>query len=225
MLGAQEHTSVASLRTSGSALLVTYISNNELGAANEWHFIHAWFFGTCSDFSVAVCSCLFFLIRFFLYIITIKGTSMHPALAPGDRVLVLRHWPGHWLKRRQILIGFPPSAFVNKATDALEQSFIIKRVIGLPGDTLVTFISDLPEFERPLQLGQHSDDGQRVWHIPPQHVFVKGDSVGTDSLTWGPIPFNNVAGIVLLKLPRTAATAYSNPDLPDYSEDIEHKGE
>ena len=167
----------------------------------------------------------YFLIRSFLYVITIKGPSMYPALVPGDRVLVLRHWPAHWLKRGQILIGFPPFAFADKATDALERSFIIKRVIGLPGDTLVTFLSDLPEFERLLRLSQHSDDGQRVWHIPPQHVFVKGDSVGTDSLTWGPIPFSNVVGIVFLKLPHTAVATYSNHTLPDYSEDIGHREE
>jgi len=167
----------------------------------------------------------YFLIRTFLYVITIKGGSMYPALVSGDRVLVLRHWSARWLKRGQILIGFPPPAFANKATDALERSFIIKRVIGLPGDTLVTSISDLPDFERPLWLDQHSDDGQRVWHIPRQHVFVKGDSVGTDSLTWGPLPFSNVAGIVLLKLPRTATTTYSNHTLADYSEDIGRREE
>jgi signal peptidase I len=167
----------------------------------------------------------YFLIRIFLYIVTIRGWSMYPTLAPGDRVLVLRHWPARWLKKGQILIGFPPSVFTNKVKDALERSFIIKRVIGLPGDTLVTFLSDLPESERASRLDQHSDDGKRVWHIPQQNVFVKGDSPGTDSLTWGAIPFSHVAGIVLLKLPRTAATTYSNTDLPDYCEDIEHEGE
>jgi len=150
---------------------------------------------------------------------------MYPALMPDDRVLVLRHWPARWLKKGQILIGLPPSAFIGKATDTLDHPLIIKRVIGLPGDTLVTFLSDLPEFERPLRLDQHGDNGQRVWHIPPQHIFLKGDSVGTDSLTWGPVPFSNVAGIVLLKLPRKATATYDNSTVPDSSEDIEHKGE
>lgn len=150
---------------------------------------------------------------------------MCPALMPDDRVLVLRHWPARRLKKGQILIGFPPSNFTNKAKDAMERSFIIKRVIGLPGDTLVTSILDLPNFERPLRLGQHSDDGLRVWYVPPQHVFVKGDSVGTDSLTWGPLPFSNVVGIFLLRLPRTAVTTYSDHTQRDCSEDIGHKEE
>jgi signal peptidase I len=167
----------------------------------------------------------YFLMRTFLYIVIIKGASMYPTFMSGDRVLVLRYWPARWLKRGQILIGFPLSELAGQGINIVERVFIIKRVIGLPGDTLVTSILDLPDFERPLWLDQHNDDGQRVWHIPPQHVFVKGDSVGTDSLTWGPLPFSNVAGIVLLKLPRKAATTYSNHTLPDYSEDIGYKEE
>jgi signal peptidase I len=167
----------------------------------------------------------YFLTRTFLYIITVQGGSMYPTLVTGDRVLVLRHWPAHWLKRGQILVGIPPYPFSYKGEDTLEQLFIIKRVIGLPGDTVVTYILDLPEFERATQISHHSNDGQRIWNVPLQHVFVKGDSIGTDSLIWGPLPFGNVIGIFLLKLPRKDVSADSSRALPNYSEDTGYKEE
>ena len=57
---------------------------------------------------------------------------------------------------------------------------------------------------RANQQEQHDPQGLRTWHIPPKHVFVRGDNTrgSIDSLVWGPIPVRSIQGIVLRKLPR-----------------------
>lgn len=77
----------------------------------------------------------------------------------------------------------------------------IKRVVGLPGSTIITSVTDLPENLKLQQLKFHDEKGKRVWNVPPGHFFAKGDASGVDSTTWGPLPFNNFWGIVVVKLP------------------------
>lgn len=134
------------------------------------------------------------LLRIALTVVTIQGQSMSPVLEESDRVLVWRFWPTRWLRHGHIVI-------VRQWGDEGSPPFI-KRIVGLPGDTLVTSIDDLPEHLRPSLLAAHDTQGRRVWHIPPGHLFVRGDNRrgSVDSLSWGPIPFQRVDGIVLRKL-------------------------
>jgi hypothetical protein len=78
----------------------------------------------------------------------------------------------------------------------------IKRIVGVEGDTLVTSITDLAEHLRPEQLAAHNGEGLRSWHIPPGHIFVRGDSSpgGHDSLTWGPVASRTVLGVVVMRM-------------------------
>lgn len=53
-------------------------------------------------------TCLFMIvlfIRVFLCVITVHGYSMYPTLRPGDRILILRHWPQTWIQKNQIIVG------------------------------------------------------------------------------------------------------------------------
>jgi hypothetical protein len=43
--------------------------------------------------------------------------------------------------------------------------------------------------------------GERIWHIPRDHFFIKSDSIGLDSAILGPLPFSDLLGIILMKLP------------------------
>jgi signal peptidase I len=138
------------------------------------------------------------LLRLAFVVVTVQGQSMAPTLKDKDRVLVWRFWPTRWIHYRQIVIvrqwKVPTQGFVFNP--------LIKRVIALPGDTITTFIDELPIEYRSSYRGLHDSKGQRIWHIPAGHIFIRGDNrkESIDSLTWGPIPSHHVCGIVLYKL-------------------------
>jgi hypothetical protein len=54
---------------------------------------------------------------------------------------------------------------------------------------------------------QVDEVGRWNWYIPPGHVFACGDNrqESTDSRIWGPIPTDQIIGIVFAKLPGTSA--------------------
>jgi signal peptidase I len=138
---------------------------------------------------------------------------MQPALQPGDRVLVWRHYLPQWLKKGQIVLAWPRkplppgSVMLHKGPEPNLLTVIpyIKRVVGLPGDKIITYVNELPESERVQQVRSCNKAGERVWNIPPRHFFVRGDSTGRDSLIWGPVPYDGLWGLVIMKLSPTKA--------------------
>jgi signal peptidase I len=84
-----------------------------------------------------------------------------------------------------------------------EEAKFIKRITGLPGDTISVPLSSLHELMQAALKDQCNAEGNLVWTIPDRHCFVQGDSpVCVDSLSTGPIPIAALTGIALLKLPR-----------------------
>lgn len=165
--------------------------------------------------------------RMTLYLVRVEGPSMLPGLDDGDLVLVLRRWPKRWLRRDLIVIALtaldphgasqPPSG---------RSRLLIKRVKGLPGDTAITHISELPEFLRASQRAAHDSQGYRIWHIPPEHCFLRGDSPGYDSVIAGPIPFHALRGIVLMKLRQKRALSpvrSTQPHPPSRPQSIDNR--
>lgn len=143
------------------------------------------------------------LTRILFFLVSVDGQSMCPALNDGDRVLAFRHWPARWLRKGQIVVlRFKPTQWypVHHSDDT---KLFIKRVVGLPGDiVVVTHPWELPEPERRANHPAHDVQGQSIWHIPPRHCFVRGDSPGFDSTIAGPVPFRAIRGIFLMKLTR-----------------------
>jgi signal peptidase I len=77
----------------------------------------------------------------------------------------------------------------------------IKRLTGLPGDTISIRISELDQRLRVILPAKYATHDVLVWHIPPGHCFVRGDGqFSGDSVIWGPIPIKFLTGLVLLKL-------------------------
>jgi signal peptidase I len=115
--------------------------------------------------------------------ISVSGRSMAPLLEPGERVLVDR------LAYRR---GPPKRGDValvrGGATDAPD--LLLKRIVGLPGETVAVQRDRLWIGGAPLDLGRPvvgSSPGR--WHLGADQYFLLSENlaIGTDSRHVGPV--------------------------------------
>jgi signal peptidase I len=143
----------------------------------------------------------------------IPSSSMEPTLhcaKPGawceadhnDRILVDRlAYDFESPKRGQIVVfAAPPAA--SECGDGDAGSTFVKRLIGLPGDTVAErngFISidGKSLSERYVAFRDHMSG---TWHVPAGHYFFMGDDRihSCDSRVWGSVPRHDLIGPVLL---------------------------
>lgn len=147
------------------------------------------------------------MIRIFLFTpILVDGVSMMPTLADGDKMLVNK-------------IGYSigePERFDIVVFHAPEEKDYIKRIIGLPGDTLeyrddILYIngeaieeSYLDEYKAeiselagaPLTEDFTLEEKTQMKVVPEGHVFVLGDNrrKSKDSRMIGVVPFDEIIG-------------------------------
>ncbi len=139
--------------------------------------------------------------------------SMEPTLEVGDRVLVNRlvyHF--HGPHRGDIIVFHPPghgNTAVRGATTEASVTYI-KRVIGLPGDTvqitrgIVTICKPVGRNCRALDESYTEGAGTAPSYgpftVPADDYFVMGDNRGDslDSRYWGPLPRRNIIGEAFL---------------------------
>jgi signal peptidase I len=132
----------------------------------------------------------------------VEGRSMERTLAPGDHVLVLKLLG---LKRFDVVV----------VTDPQTQETVIKRVVGLPGDT----VSMMPRITRTN--GREIVSGSQLYIdgraydepyassslpvvLPPTrlaggHYFLLGDNRddSVDSRVYGPVPREQIHGVAV----------------------------
>jgi signal peptidase I len=150
----------------------------------------------------------------------IPSESMEPTLDVGQRVLVNRIFTrlGDDPDRGDVVVFHPPTGADNNQCGAPQKkgqacgmptpdegdTNFIKRVVGLPGDTLaikngIPVINGKPyegDFDiRPCH-GLGDCDFPRPITIPPDHYFMMGDNRGAsdDSRFWGPVPRDWIIG-------------------------------
>jgi signal peptidase I len=122
--------------------------------------------------------------------IRVDGSSMEPTLQSGEFVVV---------NRLAYKIGEPEISdvvvFHFPGEPGLEY---IKRVVGLPGDSVrvtngVVYVND-EALNEPYIAAKPRYSGS--WNVPEDHLFVLGDNRNnsSDSHNWGSVPMTNVIG-------------------------------
>ncbi len=139
-----------------------------------------------------------FIIRPFV----VNGESMDPTLATGDYLLIDEVTYKLREPERGDVVVFraPPEP----------TKFFIKRIIGLPGDTVsiggsvitITNVEHPKGFTLDEPFITHSAINQLVKKVPEGEYFVMGDNrTGSfDSRSWGTLPKSEIRGRALLRL-------------------------
>jgi signal peptidase I len=122
--------------------------------------------------------------------IRVDGSSMEPSLKSGEFVIVnrLAYRFGDPQYGDVVVFHFPGDP---------GQEYI-KRIIGLPGDTIqvsdgIVYVNDHP-LNEPYIAAKPRYQGN--WIVPQDHLFVLGDNRNnsSDSHNWGAVPMENVIG-------------------------------
>jgi signal peptidase I len=139
--------------------------------------------------AAATVALFFFLVTFVVQGFRVYGSCMEPNLRTGERVLGNKLVYKFTHPARGDVVVFRCPTDPNKT--------YIKRVIGLPGETIeirdgAVYINNAPLREPYLVNAPHGDYGPE--RITPGNLFVMGDfrDQSNDSRYWGELPINNV---------------------------------
>lgn len=137
--------------------------------------------------------------HFLLGIVEVNGISMEPTLQEEDILLTTRI--GYQLNRGDIVICHSGKGL---------QEELVKRVVGLPGDTIDIIDEKLyvngKQMEEPYIKEPVMTAGETVYptQVPPGEYFVMGDnrnqSLDSRSMQIGTIPRKGIEGKVLLRV-------------------------
>jgi signal peptidase I len=122
----------------------------------------------------------------------VDGQSMEPNLHSDQRLVVEKvSYRFHGPQRFVVVVLKPPNQ---------DDELLIKRLIGLPGDTVEirdgrVYIND-ELLEEPFQTQQTRAGRYAKVSVPPLHVYVLGDNRNhsNDSRSFGPVPIENIVG-------------------------------
>ena len=141
---------------------------------------------------------IFFAIHFMIQNFRIDGTSMEPNVHNGEYVIVNKtaYWFGHDPHRGDVVVFQAPDQ---------PQNDRVKRVIGLPGETVevtgdgTVYITNIDGIRSKLEepyLPSHHSGTSGTWTVPEDEYFVMGDnrSVSYDSREVGPVPRDKIIG-------------------------------
>lgn len=150
------------------------------------------------DLAIAVVVCVL-LITYVVQAFKVQGTSMSPELADGERILVNKFiYYVDDIERGDVVVFWYP--------EDPDLSFI-KRVIGLPGETVEIRAGAVYVNGRLLEESYISERNADRRSFPPQeirpaHYFVLGDNRkgSNDSRSWGLVPERYIYGKAILRL-------------------------
>jgi signal peptidase I len=149
-----------------------------------WELVH--------DLSVAVLFC-FFLITFVAQAFRVQGTSMLPLLEDSERIIVNKFiYRFHPIQRGDVVVfWYPKDPSVS----------FIKRVVGIPGDTVelrrgVLFVNEQRVEEAYVRPQFNDEETHSRVSVPKGYYFVLGDhrNSSNDSRSWGEVPEKYIYG-------------------------------
>lgn len=161
--------------------------------------------------TVGLAVILFLVINVISARVRVEGYSMLPTLDNGEYVLISRlaYRLGDY-QRDDIIVFRPPMypdapfwqrLFGLPGFDDKYEDYI-KRIIGLPGDTVriangTVYINDVPLIEPYIAA---PPDYSNEWTVPEGQLFVLGDNRNNsaDSHAWGFLPEENILGKALV---------------------------
>lgn len=150
------------------------------------------------DLAIAVVICAL-IITYVVQAFKVQGTSMSPELIDGERILV-----------NKFVYNFRPiergDVVVFWYTEDPDVSFI-KRVVGLPGDTIEIIKGEVlvngEPLDEPYVEPEHADRRSfPAEEVRPGHYFVLGDNRrgSNDSRSWGFVPRRYIYGKAFFRI-------------------------
>ncbi|MEO0349069.1 MAG: signal peptidase I [Cyanobacteria bacterium P01_A01_bin.15] len=133
----------------------------------------------------------------------IPSNSMDPTLHIGDRLLIEKLSYRFHSPHRGDIVVFEPPPQLQAIGYRREQAFI-KRIIGLPGDTLAVHRGQVYRNSQPLEesyiLASLTYE-MGALTVPDDALFVMGDNRNdsNDSHIWGFLPTDNLIGRATLR--------------------------
>jgi signal peptidase I len=137
---------------------------------------------------------LYFLIDTMVGRVRVENISMKPTLHEGQFILVnkMAYRIGDFQRGDVVVFHYPRNP----------QEDYIKRLIGLPGDTVMiesgnVFVND-QQLDEPYIASPPAYTN--TWSVPEGQLFVLGDNrnQSSDSHSWGFVPIENVVGKALV---------------------------
>jgi len=151
-------------------------------------------------FMVAVLAAASYLVvsHFLLQTVKVVGMSMSPTLRDSQMYLLNR-----WI----YMVRHPNRAEVIVLRDPLDNGFSVKRVVALPGDTVVVtggkVLINGRQLNEPYLRGRPtfatSNLKEQIFTCGKDQYFVLGDNRGNsiDGRMYGPIPKQNIMGMLM----------------------------
>lgn len=130
----------------------------------------------------------------FFSLFSIPSSSMEPALRPGDQILVTRYAPfgvsSNQPRRGDVVVFRSPAA---------DTSFLVKRIVAVPGDHIEIIDGSLILNGRPAEepyVERARNENLPPEIIPARHYYALGDNRASsvDSRSWGFLPEELIFG-------------------------------
>jgi signal peptidase I len=168
------------------------------------------------EIAVIAVAAVFIVRSFLVQPFLVSGTSMVPTFSNGDYVLT---------DELTYRIRPPERGEVVVFHDVSDPStYLIKRIIGLPGETVIIKNNTvtIENKQNPNGFGLNETylpvgtitSGDEDITLSSSSYFMMGDNraVSYDSRSWGPLPASNIVGLVRFRLwPLNAITIFSAP--------------
>lgn len=130
--------------------------------------------------TAVMCVIIITLFKTVFMLCVIPSGSMEKTLLIGD-ILIGTRYDAENVKRYDVMVFTPPDH---------PETYYIKRVIGLPGETITVKDGNVYADGRKLKSsfvnGEMDNSGDGVYHVPAGHYFMMGDNRNNseDSRFW-----------------------------------------